>query len=327
MGNRMKLPRRSFLHLAAGAATLPTLSRTASALDYPTRPVHLIVGFFAGSLSDILARSIAQWLSGRLGQQVIVDDQPGAGANLATDMVVRARPDGYTLLETTSANAWNATLYDKLSFDFIRDIAPVASLSRKPGVLAVNPSVPAKTVPEFIAYAKAYPGKINVASGGIGSLPHVAAEFFKFMTGVNMVHVPYRGSYLPDLLGGQVQAAFSPIPTVIEQIRAGKLHPLAVTSATPSDALPGIPIVGEFVPGYEATAWNGVGAPKDTPAEIIDKLNSAINACLADAMIKARLAELGSVLVSMTPAEFGKLIVDETAKWGKVFKSAGIKAE
>jgi tripartite-type tricarboxylate transporter receptor subunit TctC len=323
----MKLPRRKFLHLAAGAAALPALPRIASALDYPTRPVHFIVAFFAGSLSDILARPIAQWLSKRLGQQVIVDDQPGAGGNLATDMVVRAPPDGYTLLEATSANVWNAALYDKLSFDFIRDIAPVASISRTPSVMAVNPSFPAKTVPEFIAYANANPGKINMASGGIGSLPHVAGELFKVMTSVNIVHVPYRGSYLPDLLGGQVQVAFGPIPTLIEQIRAGKLRALAVTGATPSQALPGIPTVGEFVPGYEASAFNGVGAPKGTPVEIIDKLNTAINAGLADATIQARLAELGSVPVSMTPAEFGKLIADETEKWGKVFKSAGIKAE
>jgi tripartite-type tricarboxylate transporter receptor subunit TctC len=323
----MKLPRRQFLHLAAGAAALSVRSRRAAALDYPTRPVHFIVGFFAGSLSDILARPIAQWLSKRLGQQVIVDDQPGAGANIATEMVVRAPPDGYTLLEATSTNAWNATLYDKLSFVFIRDIAPVGCISRTPGVMAVNPSFPATTVPEFIAYAKANPGKINMASGGIGSLPHVAGELFKFMTGVDMVHVPYRGSYLPDLLGGQVQVAFAPIPTVIEQVRASKLRAVAVTGATPSAALPGIPTVAESVPGYEASAWNGVGAPKGTPAEIIDKLNTEINAALADSTIQARLAELGSVPVSMTPAEFGKLIVDETDRWGKVIRAAGIKAE
>jgi tripartite-type tricarboxylate transporter receptor subunit TctC len=322
----MKLPRRAFLHLAMGAAAMPATSRIASALDYPTRPVRFVVAFFAGSLSDVLARPIAQWLSKRLGQQFVVDDQPGAGGNMATDMVVRARPDGYTLLEATSANAWNATLYDKLSFNFIRDIAPVAGISRTPGVLNVTPSFSAKTVPEFISYAKANPGKINVASGGIGSLPHVAAELFKFMTGIDLVHVPYRSSYLPDLLGGQVQAAFSPIPTVVEQIRAGKLRALAVTGASPSQALPGIPIVAEFVPGYEATAFNGVGAPKDTPSDIIDKLNDAINVGLADSEIQARLAQVGSVPAPMTPAEFGKLIASETEKWGKVFKSAGIKA-
>jgi tripartite-type tricarboxylate transporter receptor subunit TctC len=322
----MKLPRRALLHLAMGAASMPATSRIASALDYPTRPVRFVVAFFAGSLSDILARPIAQWLSKRFGQQFVVDDQPGAGGNMATDMVVRARPDGYTLLEATSANAWNATLYDKLSFNFIRDIAPVAGISRTPGVLNVTPSFSAKTVPEFISYAKANPGKINVASGGIGSLPHVAAELFKFMTGIDLVHVPYRSSYLPDLLGGQVQAAFSPIPTVVEQIRAGKLRALAVTGASPSQALPGIPIVAEFVPGYEATAFNGVGAPKDTPSDIIDKLNDAINAGLADSEIQARLAQVGSVPAPMIPAEFGKLIASETEKWGKVFKSAGIKA-
>ena len=323
----MKLPRRAFLHLAAGAATLPLVTSVACALDYPKRPVHLIVPFFPGSLSDVLARPIAQWLSKRLAQQFIVDDQPGAGGNLATDMVVRAHPDGYTLLEATSANAWNASLYDKLTFDFIRDIAPVACISRTPGVIVVNPSFPAKTVPEFIAYAKTNPGKINVASGGIGSLPHVAAELFMSMVDVKLVHVPYRSSYLPDLLGGQVQAAFSPIPTVIEQIRAGKLRAIAVTSATPSQALPGIPTVAEFVPGYEATAWNGVGAPKNTPAAIIDKLNDAVNAGLADSQVQARLAQVGSVPAPMMKAEFGKLIVDETEKWGKVFKAAGIKAQ
>ncbi len=323
----MKFPRRRFLRLAAGAAMLPVTTRVASAIDYPTRPVYLIVEYFAGSLSDIVARLTAQWLSKRLGQQVIVDNQPGAGGNLATDMVVRARPDGYTLLSVASANVWNATLYDNLSFNFIRDIAPVACISRTPGVLVVHPSFPAKTFPEFVAYAKANPGKINVASGGIGSLPHVAAELFKFMVGVDLVHVPYRSSYVPDLLGGQVQAAFSPIPTVIEQIGAGKLRALAVTGAIPSQALPGLPTVGEFVRGYEATALNGIGAPRGTPAEIIDKLNEAIIAGLADSEIQTRFAQLGTVPVPMTPAEFGKLIVDETEKWGKVFKSAGIKAE
>lgn len=289
--------------------------------------MHFVVAFFAGSLSDILARAIAEALSKQLGQQIIVDDQPGAGGNLATAMVVRASPDGYTLLEATSANVWNATLYDNLSFDFIRDIAPVASISRTPGVMAVTPSFPAQTVPEFMAYAKANPGKINMASGGIGSLPHVAGELFKFMTGINLVHVPYRGSYLPDLLGGQVQVAFGPIPTLIEQIRAGKLRPLAVTGANPSPALPNIPTLGQFVPGYEASGFNGVGAPKKTPTEIIYKLNAAVNAVLADSEVQERFAQLGTVPVLMTPAEFGKLIVDESQKWGNVFKSASIRLE
>jgi tripartite-type tricarboxylate transporter receptor subunit TctC len=297
------------------------------ASDYPSRPVHFVVAFFAGSLSDILARAIAEALSKQLGQQIIVDDQPGAGGNLATAMVVRASPDGYTLLEATSANVWNATLYDNLGFDFIRDIAPVASISRTPGVMAVTPSFPAQTVPEFMAYAKANPGKINMASGGIGSLPHVAGELFKFMTGINLVHVPYRGSYLPDLLGGQVQVAFGPIPTLIEQIRAGKLRPLAVTGANPSPALPNIPTLGQFVPGYEASGFNGVGAPKKTPTEIIYKLNAAVNAVLADSEVQERFAQLGTVPVLMTPAEFGKLIVDGSQKWGNVFKSASIRLE
>jgi tripartite-type tricarboxylate transporter receptor subunit TctC len=321
----VKLPRRKLLHLALGAAG-PAIPRFASALDYPGRPVRFVVEFFASSLSDILARTIAEGLSKRLGQQVIVDDQPGAGGNLATDMVVRASPDGYTLLALTSANAWNATLYDKLSFDFIRDIVPVASISRTPGVMAVTPSFPAKTVPEFIAYANANPGKINMASGGIGSLPHVAGELFKFMTGVNLVHVPYRGSYVPDLLSGQVQVAFGPIPTLIEQIRAGKLRALAVTGASPSPALPDVPPLGEFVPGYEAIAFNGMGAPKGTPAEIIEKLNNAVNAALADFEIQARFSQLGSVPAPMTTAEFRKLIINETEKWGTVLRSS-MKAE
>jgi tripartite-type tricarboxylate transporter receptor subunit TctC len=323
----MKLYRRKFLHLAAGAAAIVAFPRFASALDYPTRPVRFVVAFFAGSLSDILARTIADGLSKQLNQQIVVDDQPGAGGNLATDMVVRAVPDGYTLLEATSANVWNAALYDNLRFDFIRDIAPVASISRTPAVMAVTPSFPAKTVPEFIAYAKENPGKVNMASGGIGSLPHVAGELFRFMTGINLIHVPYRGSYLPDLIGGQVQVAFGPIPTLIEQIRADKLRALAVTGAEPSAALPDVPTLGQFVPGYEASAFNGVGVPKKTPIEIIYKLNAAVGAALTDPGIQTRFARLGTVPVSMTPAEFGKLIGAESEKWGKVFKSAGIKAE
>lgn len=323
----MKLSRRKFLHLAVGAATVTAFPRFATALDYPNRPVRFVVEFFAGSLSDIIARTIAEGLSKQLGQQVIVDNQPGAGGNLATSLVVRAAPDGYTLLEATSPNVWNETLYDNLSFDFMHDIAPVANISLTPGVMAVTQSFPVETVPEFIAYAKANPGKVNMASGGIGSLPHVAGELFKFMTGVDIVHVPYRGSYVPDLLSGQVQVAFGPIPTLIEQIRAGKLRALAVTGANPSPALPNVPTLDEFVPGYEASGFNGVGAPKDTPAEIIAKLNEAVNAALENSEIRARLVQLGSVPAPMTTAEFSKLIISEYEKWGKVFKSAGIKAE
>jgi tripartite-type tricarboxylate transporter receptor subunit TctC len=319
----MKLGRRTFLRLAAGAAALPVARRTARALDYPTRPVRLIVEFFPGSWGDVTARVVAQWISIRLGQQFVVEDQPGAGGNLATAMVVRAPPDGYTLLEVTSANAWNATLFDNLSFDFIRDIAPIACISQTPAVLVVNPSLPASTVPEFIAYGKANPGKINMASGGIGTLPHVAAELFKAMTGVDFVHAPYSRSYLPDLLSGEVQASFSPIPTVRDQIETGKLRALAVTGAAPSSSLPRIPTLSEFVPGYEASAF--IGAPRDTPTEIIDKLNDVINAGLAYPEIQARLAQLGSVPAPMSRVEFGKFIVEYTAKWGRVIRATGIK--
>ena len=269
---------------------------------------------------------MCEWLSERLRQQFIVENRTGAGTNLAAESVVRALPDGYTLLQVTASNAFNATLYDNLSFNFIRDIAPVASVVRVPFVMEVNPSVPAKTVPEFIAYAKANSGKINMASNGIGSAGHVAGKLFEMMTGIDMVHVPYRGSYLPDLLGGQTQVTFSPIPTSIEQIRAGKLRALAVTSAMRSEALPDIPTVGEFVPGYEASGWNGIGAPKSTPTEIIDKLNKEINAGVADPKMKARLADLGGSVFAGSPAEFGKLIADETEKWGKVIRAAHIKA-
>jgi tripartite-type tricarboxylate transporter receptor subunit TctC len=323
----MKLSRRTILRLAAGAAALLVGPRTAWALDYPTRPVRLIVQFFPGSTGDIIARVVAQWISNRLVQQFVVEHHPGAGGNLATAMVVRAPPDGYTLLEVTSANAWNATLYNNLSFDFIRDIAPVACISKTPAVLVVHPSLPADTVPEFIAYAKANPGKITMASGGIGTLPHVAAELFKAMTGVDFVHAPYSRSYLPDLLGGQVQASFSPIPTVKEQIEAGKLRALAVTDTTPWSSLPSIPTLGDFVPGYEASAIIGVGAPRDTPTEIIDKLNDAINAGLADPKMQERLVQLGSVPAPMSRVEFGKFIVEYTAKWGRVIRAAGIKTQ
>jgi tripartite-type tricarboxylate transporter receptor subunit TctC len=296
-------------------------------LDYPTRPIHFVVQFFSSSSGDIVARVMARWLSSRLGQEVLVENQPGAGGNRATALVVRAAPDGYTLLEVTSANAWNAALYQNLSFDFIRDIRPVACISQTPAVLVVNPSLPVRTVPELVAYAKAYPGKINVASGGIGTLPHVASELLKSMASIELTHVPYSGSYLPDLLGGQVQASFSPIPTVIEQIKAGKLRALAVTGATPSPSLAGIPILGEFVPGYEASAFIGVGAPRSTPTEIIDKLNDAINAGLTDPDIAARLNDLGSVPSPMSRVEFGKFIVEHTEKWGRVISAAGIKAQ
>jgi tripartite-type tricarboxylate transporter receptor subunit TctC len=323
----MKLPRRRFLHLAAGAAALTAAARIARAQSYPTRPVRLISGFPAGGVNDILARLLGQWLSERLGQQFIVENRPGAAGNIATEAAVRAAPDGYTLLMVTVTHAINATLYEKLNYNLIRDIAPVAGIIRSPLVMEVNASFPAKTVREFIAYAKANPGKINMASSGNGTPPHVAGELFKMMAGVDMVHVPYRGGApaLTDLLGGQVQVMFAVLPEVIEPIRAGKLRALAVTTATPSEALPDIPTVGDFVPGFEASYWGGVGAPKDTPAEIIDKLNRVINAGLADPKLKARLVELGGTALALSPADFGKLIADETEKWGKVVKVSGAK--
>jgi tripartite-type tricarboxylate transporter receptor subunit TctC len=325
----MKLPRRNFLHLAAGAAALPAVSRIAGAQTYPTRPVRMIVPFAAGGPADIIARLISQWLSERLAQQFIVENRPGAGSNIGTEAVVRAPADGYTLLLITSTNAINTTLYDKLNFNFIRDIEPVASLLRTTHVMAVHPSVPAKTVPEFIDYAKANPGKINMASGGIGSAPHIYGELFKTMTGVDLVQVHYRGAgpALVDLLAGQVQIIFVNTAASIEYIRAGRLRALAVTTETRSEALPDVPTVGEFLPGYEASGWNGVGVPKGTPAEIIDKLNREINTALADPKIKARLADLGAIVFANTPAEFGKFIADETEKWGKVVKFANIKAD
>ncbi len=325
----MKLLRRQFLHLAASAAALPALSRIARAQTYPTRPVNLIVGTVPSATPDIDARLIGQWLSERLGQPFVVENRPGAGTNLATELVVRAAADGYTLILITTANAINATLYDNLNFNFIRDIAPVAALVRTPLVLEVNPSVPAKTVPEFIAYAKANPGKINMASSGNGTPQHIAGELFTMMAGVNVLHVPYRstGPAMVDLLSGQMHAMFDTIPASIEFIRAGKLRPLAVTTATPLEVLPDIPTVSDSVPGYEASAWQGVGVPKSTPAEIVDKLNQEINAGLADAKIKARFAELGAVPIPMTPAEFAKFIADETEKFAKVIKFAGIKLE
>jgi tripartite-type tricarboxylate transporter receptor subunit TctC len=323
----MKLPRRRFLHLAAGAAALPAVPRVACALDYPSRPVRFVVGFPAGSATDIVARLVAQSLSDQVGQQFIVDDRPGAGSNLAAEVVVRAEPDGYTLLQVASPNAINATLYHNLSFNFIRDIAPVAGIMRYPYVLTVNSSFPARTVPEFIAYAKANPGKINMASAGNGTAPHVFGELFMMMTGVNMLHVAYRGPYFSDLISGQVQAVFSPLPSTIGYFRAGTLRALAVTTAARSDALPDVPTIGDFVPGYEASSWQGVGAPRNTPTAIIDMLNGRINAVIADPAMKARLADLGGTVLSGSPADFGKLIADETDKWGKVVASRGIKLE
>jgi tripartite-type tricarboxylate transporter receptor subunit TctC len=300
----VKLPRRQFLHLAAGAAALPAASWFARADTYPTRQVHIIVPFAPGITPDILARLFGQWLSERLGQPFVVENRPGAGANVGTELVAKASPDGYTLLLVTFANAVNATLYDNLSFDFIRDIVPVASLGRSPLVMEVNPSFPAKTVPEFIAYAKANPGKVNMASGGNGVPSHVAGELFKMMAGVDMLHVPYRnGNPLPDLLGAQVQVYFSPIPASIGFIRAGKLRALAVTGATRSEVLPDIPTVAEFIPRYEAMSWYGVGVPKNTPGDIVDKLNKEINTALADPAIQARLADLGVTVLAGAPAD------------------------
>jgi tripartite-type tricarboxylate transporter receptor subunit TctC len=325
----MNLPRRQFLHLAASAVALPALSRLASAQAYPSRPVHIIVGNAPGGGTDITARLIGQWLSERLGQPFVIENHPGAGGNIGTEVAVHAPPDGYTLLLVSLAHATNATLYDKLNYNFIRDIAPVAGIIRVPNVMEVNPAVPVTTVPEFIAYAKANPGKINMASAGNGSPPHVAGELFKKMTGVNMQHVPYRsgGAALTDLLGGQVQVTFESTSASIEYVRAGKLRALAVTTSTRSEALPDVPTLSDFVPGYEASSWYGIGAPKHTPPDIIDKLNKEINAGLADPKIKARFADLGGMALLGSPADFGKLIADETAKWGKVIRAANIKAE
>jgi tripartite-type tricarboxylate transporter receptor subunit TctC len=326
----MKLPhRRQFLHLAAGTAALAAVARIAWAQAYPTRPVRIIAPFAPGGSTDIIGRLMGQWLSERLGQQFVIDNRPGGGGNIGTEAVVRASPDGYTLLLVGSYNAVNATLYAKLNFDLIRDIAPVASVIRGAYVMVANPPVPAKTVPEFIAYANANPGKLTMASSGIGTPPHVSGELFKMMAGVNLVHVPYRGSgpALVDLLAGQVQVSFPSMTSSIEYVRAGKLRALAVITATRSEALPDIPTVGEFLPGYEASAWYGIGAPRNTPVEVIDKLNKEINAGLADPKIKARLADLGNAPLALSPADFGKLIADETEKWGKVVKFSGAKAD
>jgi tripartite-type tricarboxylate transporter receptor subunit TctC len=325
----MKLPRRTVLHLAAGAAAFPVAPRLVWAQPYPARPVHIIVGYAASGPTDIAARLVGQWLSERLGQSFVIDNRPGAASNIGTELVARAPPDGYTLLLVNATNAFNATLYDKLNFNFIRDIAPVASIMRTTNVMVVQPSFPAKSVPEFIAYAKANPGKINMATAGVGSPPHVYGELFKAMAGVDLIQVHYRGGgpALVDLLGGQVQIMFEGITSSIGYVRAGKLRALAVTSATRWAALPDIPTVGEFVPGYEAIGWFGLGAPKNTPAKIIDTLNREINAGLADPTMKARIADLGGSPMPMTPTDFGKFIADETEKWREVIQVANIKAE
>ena len=328
-GNLMKLPRRNFLHLAAGAAALPAVSRMAWAEIYPSRPVRIVVPFTPGGASDITARLMGQWLPERLGQQFVIDNRPGGGTNIGTEAVVRALADGYTLLMVGGYNAINATLYDKLNHNFIRDIAPVAGIIVVPNVMVVNPSVPAATVPEFIAYAKSKSGKTTMASAGTGTPSHVTGELFKMMAGVNLVHVPYRGGgpALTDLLSGQVQVMFATMPSSIEYIRAGKLRALAVATATRSEALPDVPTVGEFVLGYEASSWSGLGAPRATPAEIVDKLNKEVNAGLADPKLKARLHDLGDTPLPGSPADFGRLIAAETEKWGKVIRAANIKVE
>jgi tripartite-type tricarboxylate transporter receptor subunit TctC len=326
----MELPRRQFLHLAAGSAALPVMSRVVRAqTPYPTRPVRWVVGFPAGQGADIVTRIMAQWLSERLGQPFVVDNRPGASSNIATELVVHAAADGYTLLSVNSSNLVNATLYEKLPYNFIRDIEPIASIDRVPLVMEVNPRVPAKTVAEFIAYAKANPGKLNMASGGNGNSTHMAGELFKMMTGVDLIHVPYRGSApaLTDLLGGQVQVMFDIIASSIEHIRAGKLRALAVTTASRQEALPDVPTVGESVPGYEAIAVTGVGVPKGTAAEIVNKLNAQINAGLADPKLRARLADLGVIALAGSPADFGRLIAEDTEKWGKVVKFSGAKPD
>lgn len=323
----MKLSRRKFLHAAAGAAVIPTGARSAS--DYPTRPVHLIIGYPPGGSADMTARLTSQWLSERLGQQFIVESRPGAATNIATESVVRATPDGYTLLLAAPANATNVALFAQLNFDFIHDVTPIAGIIRFPDVVEVNLSVPIHSIPELISYAKANPGKLNFASSGIGSTLHVAGELFKMMTGVDIVHVAYRGGApaLVDLMSGRVQLMFDNVPTSLEYIRAGKLRPLAVTTTARSAVLPDLPTVADFVPGYEASAWYGLVAPKGTPAEIVDKLNKAINAMLADPVAKGRFTDLGVSLLPGSAADFGNLMVDETAKWSKVIKFAGIKPE
>jgi tripartite-type tricarboxylate transporter receptor subunit TctC len=325
----MTLPRRRLLQLAAGAAALPAVTRMAGAQSYPTRPLRMIIGYPPGGSADITARLTGQWLSERLGQPVVVESRPGAATNLATEAVVRAAGDGYTLLLVAPANAINATLYDKLSFNFLRDIVPVAGIIRFPNVVVVNPSLPIKTIPELIAYAKANPGKLNMASSGNGSTIHMSGELFKMLTGINMVHVPYRGGApaLTDLIAGQVHVMFDNVPTSAEHIKAGKLRGLAVTSTTRSAVLPDLPTVADVLPGYEASAWYGLGMPKNTPDDVVDTVNKAMNAVLADAKAQARFAELGASLLPGSPADFGKLLAEETEKWGKVVKFSGAKPD
>jgi tripartite-type tricarboxylate transporter receptor subunit TctC len=325
----MKLPRRAFLRLAAGAAALPAQSRFACAHAYPTRPVHVVVPFAAAGPNDIVARVLAQWLSESVGQPFVIDNRPGAATNVGTEAVVKAAPDGYTILVVSAPHAINATLYEKLNFNFIRDITPVASIMRVPNVMVVSSSFPAKTVPEFIAYAKENDGSINFASSGVGASNHMSGELFKAMTGINMTHVPYRssGPALTDILSGQVHVMIDALTSTIELIRAGKLRPLAVTTATRSDLLPDIPIMGDFVAGYEVSNWFGLGAPAKTPVEIVDVLNRQVNAGLVDAKLKARLGDLGGTVIPGSSAEFGKLIADETEKWGKVIRAASIKPD
>lgn len=323
----MKLPRRRFLHLAAGVAALPTASRLARAQNYPARPVHIVVGFPAGNAPDIIARLIGQWLSERLGQQFIVENRPGAGSTIAAEGVVNATADGHTLLMVVLSNALNATLYTNLKYDLTRDLAAVAGIANAPFVMMVNPSFPASTVPEFIAYAKANRGKINMASGGNGTSTHVFGELFKMMAKVDLVHIPYRGNYMPDLLSGQTQVLFGPIPQSIGYLRGGQLRALGVTTAKRLDALPDVPAIGEFLPGYDAVGWFGLAAPRNTPPEIVGRLNEATNAALADPKLKAQLANLGVEPMPMKPAEYGKFIADDVDKWAKVIRFAGIKPE
>jgi tripartite-type tricarboxylate transporter receptor subunit TctC len=325
----MRIPRRQFLHLAAGAAVLPAFGRAAHAQTWPARPIRLIIGYTPGGSADLTARLMGQWLSERLGQSFIIENRPGGGTNIATEAVVRAAPDGYTLLLVAPANAINATLYDKLNFNFLEDMEAVAGIIRFPNVVVVNPSLPVKSIPELIAYAKANPGKLNMASSGNGSTIHMSGELFKMLTGINMVHVPYRGGApaLTDLISGQVQVMFDNIPTCAEHVKSGKLRGLAVTSTTRSEVLPDLPTVSEFLPGYEASAWYGFGAPKGTPPEIIEKLNKAVNAILADPAAKTRFTELGAILLPGSAVDFAKLLANETDKWGKVVRFAGAKVD